>query len=191
MIPVSLPIPVSPPMLPFLLFPAEGPGILGFRVQDASVSIIYEIFQFRNTFHAEDSRKILGKSRKRRHHRASRRDVSAKAPGSAQPIFHLRRKPNENHFRPGLRIAKIPVPVRFGSTDATGASMLLAAPPSCGYPLYGKRRDVRPSFQASQTSFAVFIRTPGPMVAAATQLRIYWPLAAAGLAFTMAPIRVL
>ena len=54
-----------------------------------------------------------------------------------------------------------------------------------------KRRDISPPFQVFQTSFAVFIRTPGPMVAAATQLRIYWPLAAAGLAFTMAPIRVL
>ena len=29
---------------------------------------------------------------------------------------------------------------------------------------------------------------PGPMVEAVTQLRMYWPLAAAGLAFTMAPI---
>ena len=41
------------------------------------------------------------------------------------------------------------------------------------------------------TSFAVFIFTPGPMVDAATQLRIYWPLAVAGLALTMAPIRAL
>jgi hypothetical protein len=56
----------------FLLFPAEGPGILGFRIQNASVSIIYEISQFRNTFHAEDSREIPQKSK---HHRAPRRDV--------------------------------------------------------------------------------------------------------------------
>ena len=100
----------------FLLFPAEGPDILGFRVQDASTSIIYEIFQFRNTFHAEDCRKILGKSRKRKHHRALRRDVSAKAPRCVQPIFRLRRKPNANHFRPGLRIEKFR-PVTFCVVD--------------------------------------------------------------------------
>ena len=44
---------------------------------------------------------------------------------------------------------------------------------------------------SSQIIFAVFIFTPGPMVEATTQLLIYWPLAAAGLAFTMAPIRAL
>ena len=42
-----------------------------------------------------------------------------------------------------------------------------------------------------QMSFAVLILTPGPMVEAATQLRTYWPLAAAGLALMMAPIRAL
>ena len=34
-----------------------------------------------------------------------------------------------------------------------------------------------------------FIFTPGPMVEAATQDLIYWPLAAAGLALMMAPMR--
>ena len=34
-----------------------------------------------------------------------------------------------------------------------------------------------------------FILTPGPMVEAATQDLIYWPLAAAGLALMMAPSR--
>ena len=34
-----------------------------------------------------------------------------------------------------------------------------------------------------------FIFTPGPMVEAATQDLIYWPLAAAGLALMMAPSR--
>ena len=43
----------------------------------------------------------------------------------------------------------------------------------------------------SQDSLAVLIFTPGPMVEATTQLRIYWPLAAAGLALTMAPMRAL
>ena len=33
------------------------------------------------------------------------------------------------------------------------------------------------------------ILTPGPMVEAVTQLRIYWPLAAAGLALMIAPMR--
>ena len=47
------------------------------------------------------------------------------------------------------------------------------------------------AFPENQISFAVLIFTPGPMVEAATQLRIYWPLAAAGLAFKMAPIRAL
>ena len=42
-----------------------------------------------------------------------------------------------------------------------------------------------------QTNLLVFILTPGPMVAAATQDLIYWPLAAAGLALTMAPMRAL
>lgn len=42
-----------------------------------------------------------------------------------------------------------------------------------------------------QIIFAVFIFTPGPMVVAATQLLIYWPLAEAGLALTIAPIRAL
>ena len=42
---------------------------------------------------------------------------------------------------------------------------------------------------ACQISLAVFMRTPGPIVEAATQLRIYWPFAAAGFAFTMAFIR--
>ena len=36
---------------------------------------------------------------------------------------------------------------------------------------------------------AAFIFTPGPMAEAATQERIYWPLAAAGLALMMAPMR--
>ena len=40
-----------------------------------------------------------------------------------------------------------------------------------------------------QSCFAAFIFTPGPMVLAATQERIYWPLAAAGLALMMAPMR--
>ena len=35
------------------------------------------------------------------------------------------------------------------------------------------------------------IFTPGPMVEAVTQLLMYWPLAAAGLARTIAPMRVL
>ena len=38
---------------------------------------------------------------------------------------------------------------------------------------------------------AALILTPGPMVLAVTQERIYWPLAAAGLALMMAAIRVL
>ena len=48
-----------------------------------------------------------------------------------------------------------------------------------------------PISRESYTNLAVFILTPGPMVEAATQLRIYWPLAVAGFAFTMAPIRAL
>ena len=43
----------------------------------------------------------------------------------------------------------------------------------------------------NQTSLAVLNLTPGPMVEAATQLLIYWPLAVAGLALTIAPIRAL
>ena len=43
----------------------------------------------------------------------------------------------------------------------------------------------------NQIIFAVFIFTPGPMVEAATQERIYWPLAVAGLALTIAPMRAL
>ena len=38
---------------------------------------------------------------------------------------------------------------------------------------------------------AALILTPGPMVLAVTQERIYWPLAAAGLALMTAAIRVL
>ena len=41
------------------------------------------------------------------------------------------------------------------------------------------------------TSFAALIFTPGPMVEAVTQLFIYWPFAAAGLALMMAPMRAL
>ena len=43
----------------------------------------------------------------------------------------------------------------------------------------------------NQISFAVLIFTPGPMVEATTQERIYWPLAVAGLALTIAPMRAL
>ena len=39
------------------------------------------------------------------------------------------------------------------------------------------------------TSLAPLTLTPGPMVAATVQLLIYWPLAAAGLALMMAPMR--
>ena len=42
----------------FLLFPAGRPGVLGFRVQDAFVSIIYEVRRLRNTFGTEDGREI-------------------------------------------------------------------------------------------------------------------------------------
>ncbi len=54
----------------------------------------------------------------------------------------------------------------------------------------GSEESLLPS-ESPQISFAVFIFTPGPMVEAATQLRIYWPLAAAGLALTIAPMRAL
>ena len=47
---------------------------------------------------------------------------------------------------------------------------------------FARRADER---LALQISFAVLIFTPGPMVEAATQERIYWPLAVAGSAFTM------
>ena len=36
--------------------------------------------------------------------------------------------------------------------------------------------------------FWALILTPGPIVEAVTQLRMYWPFAAAGLALMMAPI---
>ena len=36
-----------------------------------------------------------------------------------------------------------------------------------------KKGGHQPPLSSHQTNFAVFIRTPGPMVAAATQLRIY------------------
>lgn len=39
-------------------------------------------------------------------------------------------------------------------------------------------------------SFAVLTLTPGPMVEATTQERIYWPFAAAGFALMTAPSRV-
>jgi len=42
---------------------------------------------------------------------------------------------------------------------------------------------------SAYSCLAAFIFTPGPMVLAATQERIYWPLAAAGLALMMAPMR--
>ena len=41
------------------------------------------------------------------------------------------------------------------------------------------------------TSRAVLTLMPGPMVEAVTQLFTYWPLAAAGLALMIAPMRVL
>ncbi len=44
-------------------------------------------------------------------------------------------------------------------------------------------------FQLFYSCLLAFIFTPGPMVAAATQERIYWPLAAAGLALMIAPMR--
>ena len=40
-----------------------------------------------------------------------------------------------------------------------------------------------------QSCFWALILTPGPMVEAVTQERIYWPLAAAGLALMMAVSR--
>ena len=40
-----------------------------------------------------------------------------------------------------------------------------------------------------QTCFWALIFTPGPMVEAVTQERMYWPFAAAGLALMMAPMR--
>ena len=40
-----------------------------------------------------------------------------------------------------------------------------------------------------QICFWALILTPGPMVEAVTQERMYWPLAAAGLALMMAPMR--
>ena len=40
-------------------------------------------------------------------------------------------------------------------------------------------------------ALAALIFTPGPMVLAATQLRIYWPLAAAGFALMTALMRAL
>ena len=39
-----------------------------------------------------------------------------------------------------------------------------------------------------QTCFWALIFTPGPMVEAVTQERMYWPFAAAGLALMMAPM---
>ena len=44
---------------------------------------------------------------------------------------------------------------------------------------------------ANQARRAVLTFTPGPIVEAVTQLRIYWPLAAAGFALIIAPMRVL
>ena len=41
--------------------------------------------------------------------------------------------------------------------------------------------------QAAYSCFCALIFTPGPMVEAVTQDRMYWPLAAAGLALMMAP----
>ena len=44
-------------------------------------------------------------------------------------------------------------------------------------------------FRMTYSAFCALTLMPGPMVVAVTQLRMYWPLAAAGFAFTMAPIR--
>ena len=43
----------------------------------------------------------------------------------------------------------------------------------------------------AQACLLALIFTPGPIVEAVTQLLMYWPLAAAGFARTMAPMRVL
>ena len=74
----------------------------------------------------------------------------------------------------------------IGGPNRAGNRNAAAVKPSGG----GSRGSLLP-FESPQTSLAVFIFTPGPMVDAATQERIYWPLAEAGFAFTMAPIRAL
>ena len=43
--------------------------------------------------------------------------------------------------------------------------------------------------QINYSCFCALIFTPGPMVEAVTQERMYWPFAAAGLALMMAPSR--
>ena len=87
----------------------------------------------------------------------------------------------QNHFRHDMCVAKIPRLSRPGRrppvTDATGEGDSQGG--ACS-PL-----------KRNYTNLAVLILTPGPMVEAATQLRIYWPLVAAGLALTMAPMRAL
>ena len=81
-----------------------------------------------------------------------------------------------------LRLPKIPRPARPESVHTSDRR----------HWWWGRLRgSLLPLKSSHQTNFAVFIFTPGPMVEAATQLRIYWPLAAAGLALTMAPIRAL
>ena len=50
-------------------------------------------------------------------------------------------------------------------------------------------RVVKPKITGFYSCLLAFIFTPGPMVEAATQDLIYWPLAAAGLALMMAPMR--
>ena len=50
------------------------------------------------------------------------------------------------------------------------------------------RRD-HGSVQPDQSCFCALTLTPGPMVDAVTQVRMYWPLAVAGLALMMAPMR--
>ena len=88
---------------------------------------------------------------------------------------------NFNHFRRGVYVAKIPRPARPWGAHTSDRHH---------WWWDGSEGSLLPS-ESPQISFAVFIFTPGPMVEAATQLRIYWPLAAAGLALTMAPMRAL
>ena len=78
---------------------------------------------------------------------------------------------------------------RRGGLRSLGMTGLRAAPTTskplprdCG-------RGFLSPFCASYSCFWALILTPGPMVEAVTQERIYWPLAAAGLALLMALMR--